>query len=437
MRANFTKSFFPGIEPSCRLKRIVWTTAAVLTALPAIAAASIPDDFFTMNQETFWGKADEGHFADLLELHLVQYAADPDWRFEWSKYRYKRSGAIMEYGSTSGRRLYIDREITLNIPMTETLAARYDRRERQEERFKNLDQRFDGLWNIFEGNSFILSGWPTHEKKNSSLGLGWLWALGEESFFSVIAMDERPFFNRKTSDPYKFEKQPASWLIDGYLQRKLSRGYLSLNLGQPYLIERNSEFNPDVLLEAEGRAGSGSLGFELGPLDHWSVGAACRFSTDKYKWIRADSDNNRFSLFKKRKWTHLEAYAKKRNKDFVHKAILGYSFQNDSLSDSLTGDALYSMDAWLFGIESSYAAWAPLTINIGYLGTIFEMTRESDSLEGQAPPLAERSEKGYADKLQGKAAYMFGPRSAMEFILSKEVYRFRFGGAAVKAYFIF
>lgn len=420
-------------------KKLLFPIICFLAALliSARVGASVPDELFSMDKEVFWKKIDDGHFADLLELHLVQYAADPKWKFDWAQSRYDGSGAIMEHGSTSGRRLYIDREIALNVRLSESFSTRYDMRERRDGRFDFFDQRLDGLWNFTKNNAVILSGWPTNEKKDSSIGLGWLWKGGKGEYFSLIIMDERPFFNRKTSDSFKFEKPPIRWLADGSMSKKRARGYFSLSLGQPYRIIKNSEVFDEGAAEADGAASNGSAALEFGSFKTWSIGAACRFSMDKFKWLGATADNDPFSLRRNRKWAHVEGYVKKKNKDLIYKGLFGYAFQNDAFSDAMLGEGFYAMDTWLFGLEASYEGWMPVKLNFGYFGSFFQMDRESNAFSGYDLPLSDRSEKGYADKLQGALLYRFNSRSAMEFLLSKEVYRQRFGGASVKAVLIF
>lgn len=400
---------------------------AVLLAASLCRAGEVPEPLFWGSDAEFLAQVDEGQFIDRLELHLLQYAADPRWRLEWAAERYSRSGFFGEFGSTTGTELYVDSQVALNLFASERVQFRYDRRDREDGRFEVSDQRFEVAWHSGRGWGVVLTGWPTFDKEYSSLGLGFrLGAARSRNALELRVVSERFTWNEKTDDDVRFKKGPVRLLADGYAETGPLRLRGSVDWGLPYEAEdgggdagptrstRGSQRSADLEAEYAGPGWAAGLRLTGIALERSEVDGAGVRSLDR-AWGRAVAtfrrDLGRWSV----------------------SALVGWASQRDDYSSPDGGDGAYDADALLVGLEGGWQWTAALQLRLGYLGSAGRAERFAPVESALAP----RLEDAYIDKAHVRALWTFRPRMSVELLLSQAIQGGSFGGGSVKALLAF
>ena len=401
----------------------------LLVAAPC-RAGELPDPLFWGSEARFLEQVTSGQFDRHLELHLVQYSADPRWRSDWAARRYAGNGLFGEYGSTTARDLFVNSQIALNLFPLESLQVRYDRRDYQDGRFDVADQRFDVVWYAGTGWGVVVSGWPTHQKQDASMGAGIrLGAPRSANGLVVQVVDDRFLWNEKSEDSLRFTRDPVRLLADGYLESGAWRFSGSIDYGLTYEAVETPTGEATPLRSTRGsqQFADVSVGYVA---EGWSVSgrvtAASLEREETDSWEPAPS-----SL--ERSWGRFLVELQKGFGDWNVYGRAGYSFQRDRFSSPSTPDGSYRMDAALFGIEGGRRIWKGLELRLGYLGSVQKMVRTLS----QPGPLAPGEESGYVDKAHLRALYSFQPQLSVEFLVSQTVNGSSFGGGSVKARLVF
>ncbi len=413
---------------------LTWFAVVAGPAAPSAAEILMPP--FFSGERDLLERVDDGQFGTLLEVHLLQYAADPRWRADWARDRYTDSGFLMQYGSTSGTRLYVDGEIALNLPLTDRLGVGYERREWEDGRFELFDERLHAHWFVTERWALVAAGWPAHRKSEASFGLGAQLGSGPGGWLRVVVLDEAFVHKRKGSGETSFSKSPIRYLADGYLERGRVAFYGSANLGEPYRSERRPGAEGESAFRGEGFSAYGTLGAELRGRE-WGAGLLGRIVVDRLKQNEIPPEGESEVLETESAWSLLQAHVWQRWGLWTGSMLLAYGRQRDAY-EAPGEEGTYRMEQGLYGLELGYAGWDPLEVRAGYLGSYSRMVRRADPADEAAPPvLGDRRREGYVDKVHLKALYRFRPRVALEALISKEVTRGAFGGFAVKALAVF
>lgn len=378
----------------------------------------------------------DGQFGTLLEVHLLQYGVDPTWRAEWARHRYEGSGFLMQYGSTSGTRLYVDAEIGLHLPLTDRLGVGYERREWEDGRFELFDERLSAHWFVTDDWAVVAAGWPAHRKDEASFGLGAQWGSSRDRWLRLVVLDEAFVHERKATGETSFSKRPIRYLADGYLERGALVLHGTANLGEPYRAVNRPEAAGEPSYRGEGLSAYGTLGAELRGTDR-GVGLLGRFVVERLAQTEMPVDGEPAKLGMTRGWTLVQAHAWRRLGLWGGTGLLGYARQRDD-HETPAEEGTYRMDQGLFGLEGAYTGWDPLEVRAGYLGSYSRMVRRVEAADPDVTPALEgRSREGFADKVHLKVLYRFRPQVALEALISKEVTGGGFGGFAMKALAVF
>ena len=409
-------------------------TRLLLVLLPLLAApcraGELPDPLFWGSQSAFLEQVTSGQFDRHLELHLVQYSADPRWRSDWAARRYSGNGIFGEYGSTSSRDLFVNSQIALNLFPLERLQVRYDRRDYQDGRFDFSDQRFDVVWDPGAGWGLVVSGWPTHQKQNASMGAGIrLGAPRSPNALVLQVVDDRFLWNEKATDSVRFTRDPVRLLADGFLESGRWCLSATVDYGLTYeAVEAGSaEGVPGRSTRGSQQFADLSAGYAW---EGWAVSgrltaaSLAREETDGTGALPSSLD---------RTWGRFLLEAQRGLGDWSVYARAGYSFQRDRFASPSTPDGTYRMDAALFGIEGGRRLGKGLELRLGYLGSV----QSAERTVPQPGPLPSQEESGYVDKAHVRALYSFQPQLSVELLLSQTVNGSSFGGGSVKARLVF
>lgn len=404
------------------MRRAAWHALLLLAPL-AGRASEVPDPLFWPDEAAFSEQVRSGEFDDLLELHLLQYAADPAWRAEWRALRYSANGLFGQWGSITSSDLYADDAIALNLLPHERFQFRFDRREYRDRRLDALDQRFDALWHTGKGFALALAGWPSSQKERASIGGGLrLGAPRARSGLELRLVADAFTWNDRTRTDVRFDRPPLRLLADGHVEAGPWRVHGSADLGREY----------EATDRATGRTARGlrrladlEAAWSSGP---WSVGARAtasrleRHQGEAAGPLRLERDTWRGVLSLRRALGRWSAAA-----------LAGFAWQRDDFESPGTGAGRYDASALLLGVEGGVEAARGLSLRLGYLAARQRM----DRTVALAGPLPEREEAGYRDKAHARAAYTFAPGMSVEALLSHSIQGGAFGGGAVKALFAF
>lgn len=403
------------------MRRAAWL---VLLLVPLAGRTDeVPDPLFWPDEAAFSEQVRSGEFDDLLELHLLQYAADPAWRGEWRALRYSASGLFGQWGSITSTDLYADDAIALNLFPHERFQMRFDRREYRDRRFDTLDQRFDALWHTGRGFALALTGWPSSEKDRASIGGGLrLGAPRARSALELRLVADCFAWNDRTRTDVRFDRQPLRFLADGLWEAGPWRVHGTADLGRGYEVTDRS-----TGLTARGlqRLADVEADWTSGP---WTAGARAtasrleRSQEDAAGPLRLERDAWRGVLSLRRALGRWSA-----------SALAGWAWQRDDFESPGSGSGRYAASTLLLGIEGGVEAARGLALRVGYLAASQRMDRTVE-LAGLLP---EREEDGYRDKAHARAVYTFTPGMAVEALLSHSIQGGAFGGGAVKALFLF
>lgn len=394
----------------------------LLVAASAGRAGEVPDSIFWGSEAEFLKQLEDAQFIDRLELHLLQYAADPSWRFEWAAQRYSGNGVFGEFGSTTGTELYVNSQIALNLFPARRLQFRYDRRDYQDGRFEVSDQRFDAIWHAGSGWGAILTGWPTFDKEYSSIGIGArLGAPKSRNALELLVVDDRFTWNKKTDDETRFLRQPFRVLLDGFYEAGEWRARGSVDFGLEYEAE-------------DAAAGRSTRGFQRF-LDvgveraHGDWAAGLRLTGAALRREQAEADGGRFSL--DRSWGRAVVSFRRQLGKWGVSALAGYAAQRDDFASPAAPDGSYDLRSILFGLEGALRVSKLVELRLGYLGS------SQDAYRAAAGSLPEREEDGLFDKAHVRAVFTFAPTMSIELLLSQAIQGGSFGGGSVKVLLVF
>ena len=397
---------------------------ALLLAANAGRGGEVPDPLFWGSEADFLEQLEEGQFNDRLELHLLQYSADPGWRAEWAGQRYSGSGVFGEFGSTTGKHLYVDSQIALNLFLAKRLQMRYDRRDYRDGRFDVSDQRFDAVWHAGAGWGVILTGWPTFDKEDASLGLGVrIGAPRSRNALQLLVLNERFMWNQKTGDDVRIHRRPFRLLADGSWEAGPWRLHGSVDFGLEYRAEE----------ALSGRSARGYQRFADVALEHarndWAAGV--RLTAAALRRDQTEPAGGRFFL--DRSWGRAVVTFQKQLGKWRAEALAGYAAQRDDFSSPAGLSGSYDLGSLLFGVEGGLQAWKGLEVRLGYLGSS-DGAHRTVTGSGSLP---DRDESAYIDKAHLRAIYTFAPSMKLELLLSQAVQGGSFGGGSMKVLLVY
>lgn len=393
----------------------------LLAVLPSQVrgAGEVPDPVFWASEAAFVEDVSEGEFVRRLELHLLEYGADPRWRSEWAAVRTSASGLLGEWGSTTTNDLYVDDAIALNVFPAERFQIRYLRRDHQDGRFDVSDQRFEALWHVGPGFGLVLSGWPISEKERASLGGGLrLGGPKSRSALELQVIADCFVWNHTTEGDVRFTRQPLRIVGEGFHEAGPWRVHGSLDHGLAYAATdrglgrttRGSQRYGDV--EVEWASGAWASGARL------SWASLARAQREPGATHRLDRSWGRAVLTLRRdlgRWSI--------------SALAGAASQRDELSSPAIPSGRYRLDSLSVGVDGGVEAAPGLVVRLGYLATL----QRSRRTVPDASPLVPGDDDAYLDKAHVRAVYTFAPRMAIEALLSQALRGGRFGGGSVKA----
>jgi hypothetical protein len=378
----------------------------------------------------------EGQFSTLLDdIHLVQYRTDLDWRADWASERYRGSGLIFESGSITARDLHVRSQIMVNVPLTEKLGLRYDRRGFRDRRFDIRSERLEAHGYVTKRFALVLAGLPEPQKEHSSVGAGLHWGSREgPGYVRVLVMDERFIHNEKRRDGMVFTRQPVRYIADTYWEGGSWRGFGSLDVGEPYRFSWDALPGTESTSHGRGQMRHGEFGLQWFR-GVWEAGIQGRGATEIIE--RNDGDRSGAGDFMfDRRWGQGHGHLKYIGTPWHVTGLLGGSAQNDRYTFRLHRDGGYEMRAILWGAEIAWPVWPTHEFRLGYLGNIFRMERGGIADESD-PLLANRELLGYADKVHFKWLHHFQPAMRIELLLSHQLHNGNFGGGSIKGSFLF
>ncbi|HJW71503.1 MAG TPA: hypothetical protein VJ486_01495 [Geothrix sp.] len=407
---------------------VLWVLTLVLPFQPAWTRDP-PSPLFYESEARFLEQVESGSFDPHLELHLLEYAADPRWVLDWVSNRYAKGGLFAEYGSTTSSRLFVNSQLALNLFPAERLQFRYDRRTYQDSRFELQDERFDFLWHPGGSWGLIASGWPSSRKDRASLGAGIrLGSRDGGQELALLVMNDRPFWNEKTDESIQFNQAPYRLLLDGHGRHAAWRYGGSVDFGMPY---RAQDLGVGPIKTIRGYQRLGDLGAEY-QAESWAAGA--RFSWGDL--LREQGEEGTPTYWLERRYKRILTYARTLRGLFAWYAWLGLAHQQDSFASPSIQAGSYHMAARLFGVELGVFPRQKLEIRLGYLGNDMGMERRSLPIGGADLPLPDRTENRFVDKVHCRLLWTFSPRMSLEFLLSHTLAGDRFGGGSLKVRFI-
>jgi hypothetical protein len=401
----------------------------LLLAAASCHGGEVPDPLFWGSDAEFLEQVESGQFIDRLELHLLQYASDPSWRFDWAAARYAGNGLFGEWGSTTGTELYVNSQIALNLFPLDRLQVRYDRREYQDGRFDVSDQRFDVLWYAGSGWAVALSGWPAFDKEEASLGLGIrVGAPKARNSLELRVVNDLFVWNEKSGGEVRFTRRPIRILVDGSLGAGPWRVRGSADLGLEYEAADGGENGIAPVRSTRGFQRSADLEGEYAGTG-WAAGA--RLTAIVFE--RSQSGPGADARFLDRSWGRAVGSIRKDLGKWTISALAGWASQRDDFASPDEPAGAYSADALLVGVEGSLQASRALQLRLGYLGSSQQAERDVSG----GGPLPQREEDGYIDKAHVRAVWVFRPRMSIELLLSQALRGGSFGGGSIKALFVF
>lgn len=392
-------------------------------------AGELPDPLFWASEADFFRQVDEGQFVKRLELHLLQYSADPDWRAEWAASRYVDNGLFGEFGSTTGSEMYVNSGIALNVFASERFQFRYDRRDYEDGRFELADERFDVAWHSGRSWGLVLTTWPTFDKERWAFGLGFrLGAARSRNALEVRVVDDAVVWNEKTDLDVELTSRPIRVVVDGYRESGPWRLRGSADLGLPWeAVEGASAAAP------EGRSARGFQRFADLEAEYLGAGwaAALRLTGAALEKSQAGGTDAPMAL--ERSWGRATASFRRDLGKWSVSALAGWASQRDDYSSPSEPAGAYASDALLLGVEGGLRAGRSLRLHLGLLGSLEESERKAT----EGGPLPPRLEDDYLDKAHLRATWVFRPRMSVELLLSQALSGGSFGGGSIKALLVF
>ncbi len=400
----------------------------VLFATP-VRAGELPDPLFWTSEAEFLEQVESGQFIRRIELHLLQYSADPRWRAEWAASRYRGNGLFGEFGSTTGTELYVNSGIALNIFASERVQMRYDRRDYEDGRFELYDQRLDVVWHAGRKWGVVLTGWPTFDKEGSSLGLGLrIGAARSRNALELRVVNDNVVWNEKTDLDVELTRRPIRILADGSLESGPWRIHGSVDFGLEYAAgEGASSAHP------AGRETRGLMRIANVEAEYFGTGWAAGLRLTGAAFERSQSEGAGTAMALERSWGRAIASCRRDLGRWSVSALAGFSSQRDDYSSPSEPAGSYSSDVFLLGAEGGFQATRNLRLRLGYLGSSEETARTAS----EGAPLPWREEEAYLDKAHLRAIYDIRPRMSIELLLSQALRGGSFGGGSIKALLVF
>lgn len=392
-------------------------------------AGEIPEPLFWASEADFLEQVESGQFIRRLELHLLQYSADTEWRTEWAASRYSGSGLFGEFGSTTGTELYVNSGVALNIFASERVQMRYDRRDYEDGRFELSDQRLDVVWHAGSKWGVVLTGWPTFDKEGSSLGLGFrLGAARSRNALELRVVNDNVVWNEKTDLDVELTRRPIRILADGSLESGPWRVHGSIDFGLEYAAEEGASSAHPC-----GRESRGLQRFANVEAEYAAAGWTAGMRLTGAAFERSQSEGAGQGMTFERSWGRAIASFRRELGKWSVSALAGFSSQRDNYSSPSEPAGSYSSDVLLLGVEGGLQATRNVRLRLGYLGSSEETAR----MASEGAPLPFREEDAYLDKAHLRAIYDFRPRMSIELLLSQALRGGSFGGGSIKALLVF
>lgn len=412
------------------MTRVVRSWLVLLLFLaPVGRAGQLPDTVFWASEADFLRQVDEGQFVKRLELHLLQYSADPGWRAEWAASRYVDNGLFGEFGSTTGSELYVGSAVALNVFASERLQFRYDRRDYEDGRFELADERFDVVWHAGRSLGLVLTTWPTFDKEQWAFGFGFrIGAARSRNALEVRVVDDAVVWNEKTDLDVELTRRPIRVVVDGYRESGPWRLRGSADVGLPWAaVEGASAAGP------EGRTARGFQRFADMEAEYLGSGWGAALRLTGAALERSQTDRTAAPTSLERTWGRATASFRRDLGKWSVSALAGWVSQRDDYSSPSEPAGAYASDALLLGVEGGLRAGRSLRLHLGLLGSVEETERRA--VEGA--PLTPRLEDDYLDKAHVRAIWDFRPRMSVELLLSQALRGGSFGGGSIKALLVF
>jgi hypothetical protein len=395
----------------------------------------VPEPLFEDTGEAFLEQLAEGQFDPHLELHLVQYAADPRWVQDWVRQRYSGTGLLVQAGSITSRNLFLDSAVAVNLFPTAATQVRYDRRRYDDGRFDQDDERFDLLFYPGPRWALALTGSPTPRKQEAVLGAGFrLGPQGAGNALEVRLMGDRWLWNQKTAGQLRFLKAPVRLLVDASLEGGDWRLAGTLNCGLPFRAEETG--TAAAPRAAWGRRRNLEMAAEL-RRPRWE--GALRLSARDQ--VRGQEGGVAGSMESTRSWARLLASARRPLGGFTLYGTAGISAQADRFAVPGLRDGSYRMRAGILGLEAGRQITPGFQLRLGLLGSPVTMERRGMVVPDAPEPGAAltppgRKQRGWVGKAHLRALLGSGPRWSLECLISQTVGGGSFGGGSVKARFV-
>lgn len=409
--------------------RCVACGLVLLASCPQVCrAGEAPDPLFWESEADFLEQVEGGQFVRRLELHLLEYAADPRWRSEWAARRYSGNGLLGEWGSTTSSELFVDGRIALNLFALERLQFRYDRREYQDGRYDVPDQRLDALWYAGAGWAFALTGWPSSHKEAAALGVGVrIGAARSRDALELRVVRDRFAWNAKSGSDIRFARLPSRLLADGFYEAGPWRVHGSVDLGLEYeATQGGSDGTParstrgfQRFADVEGEYAAGG----------WALSARVTGAS----LAREQSEAAGAGYVLDRDWRRAVLTLRRDLGRWSASALTGWASQREEFSSPGVPAGDYALDSLLWGVEGGALATRALALRLGYLGS----SQRSERTIPVPGRLSSGAANLYFDKAHVRAVYTFQPIMSIELLLSQALRAGRFGGGSIKALLVF
>ena len=160
-------------------------------------------------------KGRDFEYSDESFLHRFNYRLRTDWQRLWDG---EREGFVITAGSVRSDELYVVNLLRKTIPFDNRFfgVLRYERSE-------DFDSRYDRFLtgagvNLGAGWALSLMGDVVAEKADidPQVELTWNDGAGNRFRFAFLAVDH--FYNEKTDEHRRYERQPYTWFVEGKWQ---------------------------------------------------------------------------------------------------------------------------------------------------------------------------------------------------------------------------
>lgn len=405
---------------------------AVLLAAGGAWADGYPPPDVRVPEEIYWQDFARGQLRPRHDVQLVQYRLDGSVRAERELHRFRQPGLSTELGSLTGRNLYTRLDMSLAHRFDSGFELRYGRRDWQDGRFDLRRQRFDGAWFPRQGAGLVLVAYPTIFKEDIPLGGGvHLASTTSTGHIRAVLIDDAATFRSKERRGHRLLRHPIHLVLDGAVRLGRTELWAHLDAGRP------AEFNlnPDATALRLTRLVRSNARLDLGihrQLDGGSLGARTWVrSSDE---LRAHEEGPATSTTRRqRHWQQLELYGTWTTGPWLAAGRIALSWQRDRFSGDAIHDGHYDARQWVGLVEGGYTGWPHLELRIGYLPSLYDMSRHLAAGDEGTRVLRPESTAGYTDKLQIRLIFRWQETAHLEALVSQELVEGGFGGGSVKA----